>query len=137
MSRITPQQFVAKWSKIQQKETAVSQSHFNDICHLIGHKPPIEHDPAGKNFPFETQTIKPDGAKGFADVFFRSKFIWKYKGPHADLKKAYQQLQLYREDLQHPPLLITSDIHTIEIHTNFNNYPIQKQIITFDDILTG
>ncbi len=29
---MTPQQFVAKWSKIQQKETAVSQSHFNDLC---------------------------------------------------------------------------------------------------------
>jgi hypothetical protein len=25
---MTPQQFVTKWSKIQQKETAVSQSHF-------------------------------------------------------------------------------------------------------------
>ncbi|WP_420643133.1 hypothetical protein [Candidatus Leptofilum sp.] len=30
MPNITPKQFVAKWSQIQQKETAVSQSHFND-----------------------------------------------------------------------------------------------------------
>ena len=36
-----------------------------------------------------------------------------------------------------PTLLITSDIHTIVIHTNFNNYPTQKQTITFDDILSG
>ena len=28
---LTPKQFVSKWSAIQQKETAVSQSHFNDI----------------------------------------------------------------------------------------------------------
>ncbi len=137
MSALSPKEFVAKWSKIQQKETAVSHSHFNDICALIGHKPPLEYDPGGENFSFETQTVKPDGVKGFADVFFQDHFIWEYKGPHADLTKAYQQLQLYREDLQNPPLLITSDIHTVIIHTNFNNYPTQKHTITFDDILSG
>lgn len=79
---MTPQAFVAKWSQIQQKETAVSQTHFNDICQLVGHAPPLEHDPAGLDFSFETQTAKPDGAKGFADVFYRGKFIWEYKGPH-------------------------------------------------------
>lgn len=134
---MTPQQFVAKWSKIQQKETAVSQSHFNDICHLIGHPVPLEFDPTGERFSFETQTDKPDGSKGFADVYFQSHFIWEYKGPHKNLDKAYQQLQLYRESLQNPPLLITSDIHTIIIHTNFNNYPIQKHKIGFDEIISG
>ena len=134
---ITPAEFVKKWSQIQQKETAVSQSHFNDVCALVGHQPPLAHDPSGDDFSFETQTVKPDGAKGFADVFYRGKFIWEYKGPHKDLDKAYQQLQLYREALENPPLLITSDIHTIIIHTNFNNYPIQRHTITFDDILKG
>ena len=133
---ISPQEFVAKWSGIQQKETAISQSHFLDICALVGHSPPIEYDPSGKNFSFEAQTVKPDGQKGFADVFFRDHFIWEYKGPHKDLDRAYRQLQRYREALDNPPLLITSDIHTIEIHTNFNNYPTRKHIITFDDILT-
>ncbi|WP_420632244.1 class I SAM-dependent DNA methyltransferase [Candidatus Leptofilum sp.] len=134
---MTPQQFIAKWSQIQQKETAVSQSHFNDICQLVGHAPPLEHDPSGRDFSFETQTAKPDGAKGFADVFYRERFIWEYKGPHKDLEKAYQQLQLYREALENPPLLITSDIHTIVIHTNFNNYPILTHTITFDELLHG
>ncbi|MCK5920884.1 MAG: hypothetical protein KAG66_08075, partial [Methylococcales bacterium] len=134
---LSPAQFVAKWSKIQQKETAVSQSHFNDVCHLIGHLVPLEYDPEGKRFSFETQTVKPDGSKGFADVFFKNHFIWEYKGPHKDLTKAYQQLQLYRENLQNPPLLITSDIHNIIIHTNFNNYPTQTHKISFDDILSG
>ena len=60
---ITPQQFVAKWSTIQQKETAVSQSHFNDICALVGHAPPIAYDPTGKNFSFEAQTSKPGRPK--------------------------------------------------------------------------
>ena len=57
---MTPEQFVAKWSKIQQKETAVSQSHFNDICRLAGHAPPLEFDPQGSSFSFETQTARPD-----------------------------------------------------------------------------
>ena len=135
--QMSPQAFVAKWSPIQQKETAVSQSHFNDICRLIGHPLPLDYDPEGKHFSFETQTVKPDGSKGFADVFFRSRFIWEYKGPHKDLDRAYQQLQLYREYLENPPLLITSDIHTIVIHTNFNNYPTKRHLITFDDIASG
>ncbi|MCO5191496.1 MAG: class I SAM-dependent DNA methyltransferase [Anaerolineae bacterium] len=134
---MTPEQFVAKWSRIQQKETAVAQSHFNDICRLIDHPTPLEYDPDGQTFSFETQTVKPGGQKGFADVYFKGKFIWEYKGPHKDLAKAYQQLQLYREDLQNPPLLITSDIHTIVIHTNFNNYPTVRHTVTLDDIAQG
>ncbi len=134
---MTPEEFVAKWSRIQQKETAVSHSHFNDVCRLVGHPVPHEHDPEGTIFSFETGTVKPDGRKGFADVFFKDHFIWEYKGPHKNLDKAYRQLQLYREDLQNPPLLITSDIHKIIIHTNFNNYPVHKHSITFDDIMSG
>ena len=57
---IIPQQFVAKWSAIQQKETAVPQFHFNDICALTGHATPIAYDPTGQNFSFEAQTFKPD-----------------------------------------------------------------------------
>ncbi len=134
---MTPQQFVAKWSKIQQKETAVDKGHFYDVCELVGHLKPEAYDPTGNNFSFQAYTLKPDGQKGFADVYFRDHFIWEYKGPHKDLDKAYAQLQLYRESLQNPPLLITSDIHTIVIHTNFNNYPTVKYTITFDDILRG
>ncbi len=81
--------------------------------------------------------MKPDGRKGFADVFFRGHFIWEYKGVHKDLNKAYRQLQLYREDLQNPPLLITSDTHKIIIHTNFNNYPVRTHEISFGDIISG
>ena len=138
MPGLTPKEFVAKWGQVQLKETAASQSHFNDICALIGHKPPVEYDPKGDTFTFEAHTDKSGGQKkGFADVYFRDHFIWEYKGPHADLIKAYQQLQLYRESLSNPPLLITSDLLTIYIHTNFNNYPRQTHEITLDDILDG
>ncbi len=77
---MTPKQFVAKWYGMQQKETAVSQSHFNDVCQLVGHPLPIDYDPTGESFSFETRTIKPDGRKGYADVFFKGHFIWEYKG---------------------------------------------------------
>lgn len=134
---MTPKEFVEKWSKIQQKETSIAQSHFNDVCRLVGHPVPTIYDPSGENFSFELKTIKPEGSRGFADVFFKGHFIWEYKGSHKELDKAYRQLQLYRESLQNPPLLITSDIHNIIVHTNFNNYPTVKHTITFDDILSG
>ncbi|MCZ2115175.1 MAG: class I SAM-dependent DNA methyltransferase [Anaerolineae bacterium] len=137
-----PVEFVDKWSKLQQKETALYASHFDDVCRLVGHETPAEYgakygDPTGAVFSFQTLTVKPGGQKGFADVFFRGRFIWEYKGPHADLDKAYRQLQLYREALENPPLLITSDMRDIRIHTNFTNRPTVETIVTFDDILAG
>jgi hypothetical protein len=132
-----PAEFVAKWAKIQQKERATAQSHFNDVCALAGHPTPLEYDPGGRDFSFEIQAEKPAGEKGYADVFFRGRFIWEYKGPHKDLARAYRQLQLYREALDNPPLLITSDLHTIEIHTNFTNRPVVRTVVTLDDIAAG
>ncbi|HMT21203.1 MAG TPA: class I SAM-dependent DNA methyltransferase, partial [Promineifilum sp.] len=132
-----PVEFVAKWAKIQQKETAVYVSHFEDLCRLVGHATPIDFDPGGERFSFQTTTTKAGGQKGFADVYFRDHFIWEYKGPHADLDKAYRQLQLYRESLDNPPLLITSDIRTIHIHSNFTNRPVVETVVTLDDIARG
>jgi type II restriction/modification system DNA methylase subunit YeeA len=137
MSDLTAKQFVAKWSQIRQSERASAQSHFLDVCRLVGHPPPHEYDPGGERFSFETRTLKADGQKGFADVYFRDHFIWEYKGPHRDLEKAYQQLLLYRDALDNPPLLITSDLSTVHIHTNFTNRPVRKETITFDDLLDG
>ncbi len=134
---LTPAQFVAKWQHTEQKETALAQSHFNDICALVGHADPITADPKGAFFSFEASTIKTGGQKGRADVFYQGKFIWEYKGPHADLGKAYQQLLLYREELGNPPLLITSDIHTIIIHTNFTNRPKRTHEISFERLRDG
>ena len=37
-------------------------------------------------------------------------FAWEYKGQHANLDKAYDQLLQYREALENPPLLIVSDM---------------------------
>jgi type II restriction/modification system DNA methylase subunit YeeA len=59
------------------------------------------------------------GGKGFADVWRKGFFAWEYKGKHKDLRAAYEQLLLYREDLENPPLLVVTDMDRFEVHTNF------------------
>ena len=49
----------------------------------------------------------------------RGRFGWEYKRKRKNLKDAYDQLLLYREDLENPPLLVVCDLDRFEIHTNF------------------
>ena len=60
----------------------------------------------------------------------RDHFGWEYKGKHKDLVAAYQQLLLYREALENPPLLVVCDLDRFEIHTNFTG--TAKQVHAFD-----
>lgn len=73
----------------------------------------------------------------FVATWKKGCFAWEYKGKHADLDKAYQQLRQYRESLQNPSLLVVSDIDTIVVHTNFTNTVKQVFTITLDDLLTA
>ena len=60
---LTPQEFVAKWRKVELKERSASQSHFIDLCFMIGHPTPVEDDPTGQRFTFEVfhpERFKPD-----------------------------------------------------------------------------
>lgn len=132
----TPQEFVSKWRDVRLKERAAAQEHFIDLCRLVGHPTPAEDDPTGERFTFEAGADKQAGGKGWADVWKRGFFGWEYKGKHANLDKAYQQLLQYRESLQNPPLLIVSDIDSIIVHTNFTNTIKQTVTLTFDDLLT-
>ena len=118
---MTPDRFAEKWGRAQLRESAGSQEHFLDICRLVGESTPAEADPSGDFFTFEKSLKKETGATGFADVWRRDCFAWEYKGLHADLSAAYSQLQLYRESLGNPPLLVVCDMDRYEIHTNFNN----------------
>ncbi len=68
---------------------------------------------------------------GSADVWYRGRFAWEYKGKHKDLKTAYRQLLLYREDLENPPLLVVSDMDRFEVHTNFTD--TAKKVYAFDN----
>ena len=118
---MTPYRFAEKWGRAHLRERAGSQEHFIDICRLVGQATPAEADPNGDFFTFEKTLKKQTGATGFADVWRKSCFAWEYKGLHANLDSAYAQLQLYRESLGNPPLLVVCDFDRYEIHTNFNN----------------
>lgn len=133
---MTPQQFVEIWKRAELKERSAVQTHFNDVCALLGQTPPAEADPSGTWFTFEAGADKTSGGKGFADVWKRNFFAWEYKGKHGDLDKAYQQLLQYRESLNNPPLLVVSDIDRIVIHTNFTNTVKRVIALTLDDLLT-
>lgn len=118
---MNPTQFVEKWEKIELKERASAQSHFEDVCRLIGHPLPAEKDPYGVEFTYEYSVEKSGGGKGFADVWYDDHFAIEYKGKgnYADLGGAYQQLLRYRENLKNPPLLVVCDFEHWEIHTNW------------------
>ncbi|MCC6458044.1 MAG: class I SAM-dependent DNA methyltransferase [Caldilineaceae bacterium] len=133
----TPQAFVAKWRDNTLKERAAAQEHFIDLCRLVGHPTPAEDDPTGERFTFEAGADKQGGGQGWADVWKRNYFAFEYKGKHANLDKAYQQLLQYRESLLNPPLLVVCDIDRILIHTNFTNTVKRVVEISLDDLLTS
>ncbi len=132
---LSPQDFVAKWKKINLTERSSAQSHFIDLCHMLGLPTPTDADPTGENYAFERGVNKHNAGQGWADVWKRGFFAWEYKRNWASLEKAYDQLLQYRESLENPPLLIVSDNLTIEIHTNFNNMAKRVERLTLDDLL--
>ena len=115
-----PAAFVMKWKNSKLKESASSKEHFIDLCGMLGMETP-GNDPTGAEFAFEKGLEKSTGGQGYADVWRKDRFAWEYKGKGKDLAAAYQQLQLYREALGNPPLLVVCDIDRFEVHTNFNN----------------
>ena len=116
-----PTEFVNKWAQVKLRERAVAQEHFLDICRLLDVPTPAEADPDGEWFTFDKGLDKSTGGRGFADVWRKDCFAWENKGPGEDLASAYQQLQLYREDLGNPPLLVVCDRERFQVHTNFTN----------------
>ncbi|MEZ4632953.1 MAG: type IIL restriction-modification enzyme MmeI [Deinococcales bacterium] len=132
---MSPQDFVNKWRSSKLKEEAAAQPHFLDLCRLLGVDDPISSDPTGKSYTFEKHVKKVMGNKGFADVWKRGCFGWEYKGKGGNLEKAYLQLLTYKDDLENPPLLIISDINSIEIRTQFLGVPTETTTYKLDDLL--
>lgn len=134
---MTPAEFVAKWRGVELKERSASQSHFNDLCRLLGVPDPITADRTGENFAFEKGASKTNGGEGWADVWKQGCFAWEYKGPKKDLAKAFAQLLNYSIALENPPLLIVSDMDRIRIHTNWTNTVQEIHEITLEDLADG
>jgi type II restriction/modification system DNA methylase subunit YeeA len=128
------QHFITKWQNNNLKESAVSKTHFDELCSLLGVDKPLDVDLDGTFYTFERPVTKAIGGKGFADVWKRGHFAWEYKGKKGKLEEAYLQLLLYRDDLENPPLLIVCNIETIQIHTNFTGTPKQVYTIHLQDL---
>jgi len=131
---MTPGEFAAKWRGVTTSERASAQSHFGDLCRMLGEPTPSDADPTGAWYAFEKGAEKLDGGDGFADVWKKGFFAWEYKGKRKDLKAAYRQLNDYREALDNPPLLVVSDLDRIEVHTNFTGLSPVVRTITLDDL---
>jgi len=78
---MTPQAFIEKWQQSELKERSASQSHFNDLCTLLGEQNPTDSDSKGEWFCFEKGAKKTGAGDGWADVWKRGHFGWEYKGP--------------------------------------------------------
>jgi type II restriction/modification system DNA methylase subunit YeeA len=131
---MTPYEFITKWRAVELKERSASQSHFNDLCTVLGCPTPIEADPKGEWFTFEKGATKTGGGDGWADVWKRGCFAWEYKGKRKNLDEAYVQLQRYAVALENPPLLIVSDMERFRIHTNWTNTVQQVYELTLDEL---
>jgi len=131
---MTPSEFAAKWRGVTTGERASAQSHFGDLCRMLGEPTPTDADPTGSWYAFEKGAEKFDGRDGFADVWKKGFFAWEYKGKRKDRKAAYRQLVDYKDALENPPLLVVSDLDRIEVHTNFTGLSPRTYTVTLDDL---
>ena len=134
---MTPGAFIAKWRASALKERSAAQEHFIDLCRLLGEPTPAEADPAGERYCFERGARKDTGGDGWADVWKRGCFAWEYKGKHADLDAAFNQLRQYALALENPPLLIVSDMARFRIRTNWTNSVSVTHEFALDDLADG
>ena len=134
---MTPGEFIAKWRASELKERSASQSHFIDLCRLLGEPTPTDADPSGEWYCFERGARKDTGGDGWADVWKRGCFAWEYKGRRADLDAAFNQLRQYALALENPPLLIVSDMARFRIRTNWTNSVSATHEFTLDDLTDG
>lgn len=134
---MTPKQFVQKYKDTILNERQVAQSHFRDVCDLVGVEMPggngLTAD--GDIFIFEQPVTKESGY-GRADVYYEGRFAVEYKSPdkYKDLDAAFKQLKEYKDDLKNPPLLVVTDIKRWEIHTNFDNADNRPYVFKHSDI---
>ena len=131
---MTPGVFIAKWRAAELKERSAAQEHFIDLCRLLDEPTPATADPTGDWYCFERGARKDSGGDGWADVWKRHHFAWEYKGKHANLDAAFNQLRQYALALENPPLLIVSDKAQFRIRTNWTNSVSETHEFTLDDL---
>src|SRR2546423_6049995 len=131
---MSPEEFIAQWRGTTRTERSAAQEHFLDLCALLGVPRPADVDRHGTEYTFEKSTRKIGDTQGFADVWWRGRFAWEYKGNRRNLVEAYAQLKQYADALENPYLLIVSDMQEIRVHTNFTNAIAQQHVIPLMDL---
>lgn len=116
--------FISKWDAVTLNERAVAQTHFNELCHMLGVPAPLDAGQQSEVYRFEKPLTKLGGGAGFADVWKHDHFAWEYKtkGRYPDLRAAYTQLVLYKGDLGNPPVLVACDIENYYVSIEFTGY---------------
>jgi type II restriction/modification system DNA methylase subunit YeeA len=127
-------EFISKWEKVDLSERASAQENFLDLCEVFDHPKPAAFDPTGEEFTFEKGAAKHRGGDGWADVWKKGFFGWEYKRKKKDLDAAYDQLLLYKDALENPPLLVVSDMDRIIVHTNFTGTKPDTHEISLADL---
>src|SRR5262245_28794482 len=77
---MTPHDFITRWQAADLSERAACQSHFADLCVVLGQPKPTDVDPTGSWYAFEKGVDTADGKKGWGDVWLKGKFGWEYNG---------------------------------------------------------
>jgi len=133
------QAFVDKWDRVTVNEKAAAQSHFNDLCDLLGVPKPLDADGRGTWYRFEKPLKKEGGGAGFADVWRAETFAWEYKSKdkYAKLDDALTQLCLYKSDLGNPPVLVVSDIARFEVYIEFTGFRTRVETFRNADLLNA
>ncbi len=131
---MTPQQFQQKWGSggpaFHLNEEQGAQSHFLDLCELLGVPKPGSED----GYLFEEKNSLIGGRTGYADVFRRGAFAWENKAPGKNLVAALQQLQTYSLALSNPPILVVCDRLTTRIYTQFNGHPTETHDVLLAEL---
>ena len=126
---MTPQQFINKWGHggpaFHLNEEQGAQSHFIDLCELLGVPKPGSED----GYLFEEKSTVIGGRTGYADVFKRGAFAWENKAPGKNLDTALKQLLTYSLALSNPPILVVCDRLTLRIHTQFTGHPTETHSV--------
>lgn len=94
---MTPQDFITKWQRANLSERSAAQQHFLDLCELLGQPEPAAADPDGAWYTFERGVQKTGGGEGWADVWMRKRFAWKYKRKRRSLTEAYFYCNAFTE----------------------------------------
>jgi hypothetical protein len=131
---MTPQQFKQKWGPggpaFHLNEEQGAQSHFLDLCELLGVPKPGSED----GYLFEEKNAVIGGRTGYADVFRRGAFAWENKAPGKNLVAALRQLQTYSLALSNPPILVVCDRLTTRIYTQFNGHPTETHDVLLAEL---